>query len=63
MTLTAAAVIEEIKGQIEALRSAGAQGEATLFDSDLFVAGDDLRELLMLRESLDGCLCPASDCF
>ena len=62
MTLSPAAVIEEIKGQIEALRSAGADSEATLFESDLFVVGNDLRELLMLRENLDERICPASDC-
>lgn len=62
-TITAAAVIKEIQGQIEALRSAGADSDATLFESDLFVAGDDLRELLMIREGLDECICPAGDCF
>lgn len=50
------AIIEEIKGQIEALRSAGDDSQATLFESDLWVAGDDLMELLMIRENLDNCL-------
>lgn len=61
--MTTTAVIEEIKGQIEALRSAGDDGQATLFESDLIVAGDDLVELLMIREALDECICPADDCY
>ncbi len=60
-TITAASVTAEISELIEVLRCLG-DSDATLFESDLWVAGDDLRELLMLRESLEERICPASDC-
>jgi hypothetical protein len=62
MTTTTASITEEIRGLIEALRSAGAEGDATLLESDLWVAGDDLRELLIVRDCAEELACPASDC-
>lgn len=45
-------LIAEISGQIAELRKAFPQ-QADLFATDLDLAGDDLRELLMVREELD----------
>lgn len=46
------AIIAEITSQIERLHQT-APNEAALFISDMSNAGSDLRELLMIRESLD----------
>ena len=45
-------LIAEINAQITELRKVSPD-EADLFASDLAFAGDDVRELLMVRESLD----------
>jgi hypothetical protein len=61
-TPTIESVTAEIKDLILILRFIGAHNEAVLLEADLWVAGDDLRELLMVREYAEENLCPTSDC-
>ena len=55
LSMSTTTLITEVTAQIAELRRLSPE-EADLFSQDLVSAGNDLRELLMLRESLDDIL-------
>jgi hypothetical protein len=52
---------KQILDIIGALYVLGAESEATLLETDLYVAGYDLRELLIIRDFAEETLCANSD--